>query len=185
MRAFITGTGRCGSVTCSRALAHARGLTVGHETHTNKTHHDRLAGDVANWTYPDDHLEVSPQLAWAVPILRARYPAARWVHLVRLDAEACARSLANWSNMAAFARYHFLNYHVDVDDLVTARAAYKITRALCEATLPADHFRLELEHAKAQWPACWEFLGLTGDLDASLAEWDTRHNQTLNCSSRL
>lgn len=175
MRVFATGTGRCGSVTFSKACAHAANYTCGHETHTNKWTPKGLRGDVANWDYPDDHIEVSPQLAIGIPLLRRCYPEARWVHLVRTDRDACARSLRGRSDMRAFARYWFLN--ADPDETAVAYAIYDTVRSLCEALLP-DAFTLTLERARAEWRACWDFLGAQGDFPSSLREWDRRYNAT-------
>jgi hypothetical protein len=175
MRIFVTGTGRCGSVTFSRACRHLANYTCGHETHTNKPTVEGLRGDVANWEYPDNHVEVSPQLVIGIPILRRRYPEARWVHLLRRDRDACAHSLCGRSDMRAFAKYWFLN--ADPDELSVAYAVYDTVRSLCEALLP-DAFTLELEQARSQWTACWEFMGARGDFQRSLREWDTRHNAT-------
>jgi len=175
MRVFVTGTGRCGSLTFHKACQHATNYTSSHETHTNKVADGRLAGDVANWEYPDDHIEVSPQLVIAVPILRKRYPRAKWVHLVRTDRDACARSLYHKSDMRAFAAYWFLNDAPD--EAAVAYAIYDTVRSLCDALLP-DAFTLELERAAEQWRACWDFMGARGDFRASLDEWNTRHNVT-------
>lgn len=173
MRIFVTGTGRCGSVTFSRACRHITNYTCGHETHTNKPEAEGLRGDIANWDYPDDHIEISPQLVIGIPILRRRYPEARWVHLVRTDRDACARSLYNRSDMRAFAKYWFLN--TDPDEVAVAYAVYDTVKSLCEALLP-DAFTLELERAARQWPACWEFLGAEGDFQGSLRRWSTKYN---------
>jgi hypothetical protein len=175
MRIFVTGTGRCGSVTFSQACRHVTNYTCGHETHTNKRTAEGLRGDVAHWDYPDNHIEVSPQLVIGIPILRRRYPEARWVHLVRRDRDACARSLCLRSDMRAFAKYWFLN--ADPDELSVAYAVYDTVRSLCQALLP-DAFTLELEQARLQWRACWEFIGARGDFARSLREWETRHNAT-------
>jgi hypothetical protein len=175
MRIFVTGTGRCGSVTFSKACRHITNYTCGHETHTNKTTPEGLCGDVANWQYPDNHIEVSPQLVIGIPVLRRRYPRAKWVHLVRGDRDACARSLCIRSDMRAFAAYWFLN--AEPDELSVAYAVYDTVRGLCESLLP-DAFTLELERARLRWSACWEFLGARGDFPGSLREWETKYNAT-------
>ena len=173
MRIFVTGTGRCGSVTFCKACGHVHNYTCGHESHTNKPAREGLRGNVANWDYPDDHIEVSPQLVIGIPILRRRYPDAKWVHLLRTDRDACARSLYNRSDMRAFAKYWFLN--ADPDQVAVAYAIYDTVKGLCEALLP-DAFTLELERAQQQWRGCWDFLGARGDFQSSVREWNTKHN---------
>ena len=176
MRIFVTGTGRCGTVTFSKACAHISNFTSGHETHTNKRRGGRLGGDVANWDYPDNHIEISSQLVIAIPILKKKYPDARWIHLVREDRDACARSLCGWSDMAAFAKYWFLN--AQPDPLATAYAIYDTVRGMAEAMLP-DAFIFRLEQAASDWPACWEFMHAAGDRRAAAAEFQTRYNATI------
>ena len=178
MRAFVTGTGRCGTVTFSEACRHADNYTCGHETHTNL---GSCSGRIACWEYADGHIEVSHHLVIAIPLLRDLYPNARWVHLVRDDREACARSLARRFPLGAFARVWFFRRTAPL--MPAAYAFYDTVNALCRALIP-DAFVLHLETAEEQWADCWEFLGCQGDFDASLAEWSVRHNATQPSASR-
>jgi len=188
MRIFVTGTGRCGSVTFSRACRHITNYTVGHETHTNKRDAGRMVGDILNLDYPDDHIEVSPQLAIQIPLLRDRYPHAKWVHLIRTDRDACARSLLHRSDMRAFARYNFLSE--GDDGQAVAYAIYDTMRTVVDACLDPDRLTiatapglvipaiaLHLETIKREWRGFWDWAGAEGDFDASLAEWDRRYNK--------
>ena len=70
-----------------------------------------------------------------------------------------------------------LSLNSDPDELSVAYAVYDTVRSLCQALLP-DAFTLELEQARLQWRACWEFIGARGDFARSLGEWETRHNAT-------
>jgi len=183
MRIFVTGTGRCGSVTFSRACRHATNYTVGHETHTNKRVDGKMVGDILNLEYPDDHIEVSPQLAIQIPLLRDRYPDARFVHLVRADRDACARSLAGRSDMRAFARYNFLSEGDDFE--AVSYAIYDTMRSTIDDALAglyarAQATRLELEIIKTHWRHFWAWIKAEGDFDASLAEWNRRYNRGKN-----
>jgi hypothetical protein len=54
MNIFVTGTGRCGTTTFSKAYSHIKNYTSGHET---------KAG-IINRKYPNNHIEVDPHLFW-------------------------------------------------------------------------------------------------------------------------
>lgn len=81
MRVFVTGTGRCGTVSFWRAC----------EFITNyKSSHETVSLDL---TYPDGIIEVNSQLRHSVTHLHNKYPKARWVHFIR-SPETCIPSLA-------------------------------------------------------------------------------------------
>lgn len=169
MRAFVVGTGRCGTTTFSEACMHATNYTVGHETAT---------GRIADWGYPENHIEVSAPLVVAIPILRRRYPAARWVHLIRADKRTCAQSLRAMSlgrTVRAFAWVFFQSHNPNLT--VASEAMYDCLNGMCDLMLPEERFTLTLEHAKEQWLACWQFMRCEGDYHASLQEWDVRYNR--------
>lgn len=172
MRVFVTGTGRCGTVTCSKAFSHATNYTVGHESH---------AGRIADWDYPDQHIEVSAQLVDAIPILRQRYPEAYWIHLLRLDHQSCIRSMARLRE--ACEAYAFLHFQArpqsEAEYLAVAEAWHAHCLRQCRQWLPRERsIVLHLEEVKTHWPIVWDDLGCEGDLAASLKEWDVRYNST-------
>jgi len=101
MRVFVTGAGRCGSVTFAKACEAAGfvGYTCAHESHR---------GANPPWEYPDNHIEVDPRLTWHVPTLLKKYPEAMWVVLDR-DRDAMAVSwakrrgtMAAWRRLSSF-----------------------------------------------------------------------------------
>ncbi len=51
MRIFVIGTGRCGTVTFSKACEHITNYISGHETTT----HGKLGN---NFDFPDNHIEI-------------------------------------------------------------------------------------------------------------------------------
>lgn len=168
MRIFVTGTGRCGTVTFFRAAAHARNLKVGHESQTG---HEA----VNHWQYPDNHIEVSCQLAFAMPILLRRYPDAKWIHLVR-QREACVRSLAGQLTveMQHWAEHVFQAFRPN--PIAAAEAFYDCTVATIDALLPPGSLRLEMERAERLWSEVWRFMGCQGDFEASRSEWRRAYN---------
>jgi hypothetical protein len=105
VRIFVTGPGRCGTVTFAAACKDAhlscegRAMTAAHES---------LMGQEPGWTYPDDHVEAEPRLLWQIHDLLREYPDARWVILHR-DHDALVESwaervptMAAWSRLALF-----------------------------------------------------------------------------------
>lgn len=96
-RVFVTGAGRCGTLTFAKACEHVKGFTAAHESHAG-----RISTD-----YPEHHIEVDPHLLWIAPGLIERYPEARWVILERKDMGAHVRSLSARATMDAWARLAF------------------------------------------------------------------------------
>lgn len=172
MRVFVTGTGRCGTSTFTQAVRHATNFTAGHETRIG----NRSIGVL---DYPDQHIEVSPHLAFFIPLLRQQHPDARWVHLIR-ERESCIRSLEsqvpdvlrNWA-------WDWFEASPGDDLRKTAEALYDSMNALISALLP-DAFVIRLETAAEQWPDCWRFMGCEGDFSASRQEWLRAYNHGSN-----
>lgn len=75
MRVFVVCTGRCGSMTLSKALGHATNYTCAHESRSGRIT-DRLA-------YPDQHIEVDNRLSFMLGLLHKRYPEAFYIWLRR------------------------------------------------------------------------------------------------------
>lgn len=176
---FVLCTGRCGSTTFAKAFAHATNWTAGHETRTYLTGPARLA-------YPPRHIEADNRLSWMLGRLdRAFGKDAFYVHLTR-DPDAVARSferrLAKKAGIiSAYAGEILMgapvrskniapfDFSLDYVDTVTEN----IRLFLRDKPLQMD-FRLETGRADTE--TLWNRLGLTGNLDAALAAWDTRHN---------
>ncbi len=85
MNVFVLCSGRCGSLTFTRACSHITNFTAGHESRVRELGSARLA-------YPDQHIECDNRLAWMLGRLDRQYgDQARYVHLTRRD-EDCAES---------------------------------------------------------------------------------------------
>lgn len=143
MRAFVVGTGRSGTSTFYQAARHIVGYTAGHES---------TAGNIPSWEYPDNHIEVSSQLVYGIPRLRARYPDAVWVHLIR-DRNTCIQSLARqcWDAMQCFSKQWFQTDH-PADVYRAAAQFYDLTNELITATAPPDTLVINLEDLAVAWP---------------------------------
>lgn len=87
MRVFVIGTGRCGTVTLSRALALQASFSVGHESRAAHFR-DRLF-------YPDRHIEIDNRLTWFASLLREIYEVNETVFVhMRRDPYEVAMSYA-------------------------------------------------------------------------------------------
>lgn len=152
MRCFVVGTGRCGTSTFYNLALTLNGYTVGHET---------KAGRALIPEYSDNHIEVDHELSYLIPLLKDRYPDARFVHLVR-EREACVESLVRetWDRMEAFSFAWFQSRH-PWDVVAAARIYYDATNRLIEEMAPA--MTIPLAELREAWPG---FCALIG------AEWD-------------
>lgn len=170
MRVFVVGTGRCGSVTFSKACSHITNFTCAHESYCP----DR--------SYPDNHIEVNCQYHSCMASLMLKYPDAFWVHLLRKK-EDCVASLAAMNYGTEMHKWYELyptlcfppdNIEVTAGqfyDDVTARI-----RALMSLLPPSRTCVIHLENIQHQWTYFWEAIGATGNFEQSLATWSTKHN---------
>lgn len=167
-RAFVVGTGRCGTSTFFQAAKALHGWTAGHES---------KAGDLPTWDYPDQHVEVDHELVYAIPVLRHRYPDARWVHLIR-DREPCVRSLARqtWERMEAFALQWFQTTH-PADTAAAAGFYYDLTNRLIEALCPPElTMRIRTEELAERWPEFCAWIGADCDVELAAEALARRYN---------
>lgn len=179
MRVFVLCTGRCGSVTLSRAASHATNFTAGHETRCHMIGADRF-------DYPDGHIEVDNRLSWMLGRLNTTIvPEDRFVHLLR-DREAVAQS--------HLARYDFgimLAYRSQIlmraPQLSSDVAPIDFCRDYVDTvTENIRHFladkehvmTIQLENLQQDFAMFWDWIGATGDRQAALDTCLVRHNET-------
>ena len=165
MRVFVLGTGRCGTVTFSKACEHIENYTVGHESH---------AGRVGDFNYPDDHIEVDSRLVECIAHLLVEYPDAFFVQLMR-SRDDCVASMARRPKQDMYCRLHFA---ADPDRYRAAQVRYFEYNTRIQMMIP-DAYIMWLESAPTMWPEFWSEINADGDFEASLAEWDTRYNATV------
>ena len=164
MRVIVVGTGRCGTVTFSKACAHIENFSVAHEGH---------AGTVGDFDYPDDHIEVDSRLVECLAHLIERYPDAMFVHLMR-ERDACVASMASRKTQNVYCRLHF---DADPDRQRAAEVRYFEYNRRIQIMIPKAYV-MWLESAQTMWPDFWSTIKAKGDFDASRAEWDTKYNAT-------
>jgi len=179
MNVFVIGTGRCGSVTFSKACQHIANYTSGHETHAGILTDERLK-------YSDAHVEVDPHLAWTLGLILNRYPNAFYVHLQRRRDEV----LQSWfrrgihpnrgaaplidvmfqTNSARLSPHQYRDSLALLYDTVTANVANGLTQV--------RSMDVWLHEAKESFPAFWRAIDAEGDLESARCEFDKHYNQS-------
>lgn len=173
---FVLSTGRCGSLTFSRACRHVDNFTVGHETRAKLSGRDRV-------DYPARHIEVDNRLSWFLGDLQQRYgDNAYYVHLSR-DRDAVANSFnKRWHLRTSIVRGYCeyicmtspkdpLAACYDYIDAVTSN----IVAFLRDKSRVMD-FRME-DHANT-FPAFLGWIGAEGNLRGACSEWNVSHNRS-------
>lgn len=174
MNVFILNSGRCGSTTFIRACSHIHNFTALHESRSGLIGAERL-------NYPANHIEADNRLSWFLGRLERQYGDDAWyVHLSR-ERAATAASFARRSEFGIMQAYRdgiLLGlqgtpsaHEVALDYLDTIEA--NITHFLRDKS---HQMQFRLEQAQEDFPRFWEWVGAEGDLQAALAEWQTRHN---------
>jgi hypothetical protein len=166
LRVFVLCTGRCGSVTLSKALEPATNYTVGHETRWGQVLPHRV-------DYPEDHIEVDNRLAWILGSLGERYPRAFYVHLTR-DRIAVARSFnRRWAN-ATMRGYRALS---DLPEGPATAMDYVNTVNSNIRHFLRDKRSMTLElGSDVGFEELWSSIEADGDFDGALAIWNHVHN---------
>jgi len=146
---FVTGTGRCGSCTFYHLASTLSNYRASHE---------KFAGEVHDFAFEDGEIYVIPQLVYAIPVVKKKYPDAKWVHLIR-KREACVRSLMTQcrQSMEEFRHQWFLT--TDPEKLrASTEAFYDLTNAMCIEMLPEAR-TMHIENISEEWPGFCEWIG--------------------------
>lgn len=175
MRVFVLGTGRCGTMTFSKACGHITNYTSGHETH--RLHPERFPH------YPDNHIEVDAHLAWMLGDL-ALLPIAhrdgqvRFFSLYR-NIEDTAKSFLPRPNARALATAIFqLHRECTIEDMrrLVQLIAQNINYFLSKQKTMRFVMRGWINEAYKWWPEFWDWIGAEGDMEAGRAEFKIRYN---------
>ena len=174
MNVFILNTGRCGSTTFIKACQHITNFTCDHESRVT------LLGD-ARLEYPADHIEADNRLSWFLGRLDRRYGAdAIYVHLQR-DRRKTAESFAERYSRGVIFAYRnaiLMRLPADLDPLAVSLDYCDTVNSNIETFLKDKPLKMsfQLENARQDFERFWEYIGAQGDLDAALAEFNTRYN---------
>lgn len=170
MRVFVTCIGRCGSVSFRKACRYTTNFRTGHETNCGQLE------------YPDNFIEVSPQIRSVIQPIATKYPDALWVHLYR-DPAACMRSLIRLEHGDVLRAYQKLfpsimpsNQLVDVAERFYYAENNRIELALRLAVPEANRRVMHLETIQDEWSEFWDWIGAEGNYMASLLAWDVKRN---------
>lgn len=174
---FVLCTGRCGSVTFTKSLAHATNYTSGHETRTHCV-------GAARFDYPPRHIEVDNRLSWFLGRLDRTYgDRAFYVRLTR-DADEVARSFARREGRGIMGAYyqHVLmrapRLSADVTPLAFAQDYVEtVTENIRHFLRDKTHqMEFRVEAAGHDLSDLWARIGAEGALDAAVGEWAIRYN---------
>lgn len=178
MRIFCLGTGRSGTTTFTRALAHATNFSSGHESRAD------LVGD-ARLEYPDWHAEADNRLTWMLGPLGDRFgDDPVYVHLIRdrsvvIDSFR-ERHRGRISILRAFGMGIIARREPYTDDEWSeVAAAYVDTVTSNIRAFLVGRPRvveMTLEDPLVGFERVWALGGVEGDYDRASAEWSIRHN---------
>lgn len=173
---FVLCTGRCGSMTLTRACQHFSNYSAGHETRT------QFAGE-KRFAYAPNHIECDNRLAWLLGRLQRHYgDNAAYVHLTR-DKDAVAQSFRKRGQGIIKA------YSNDILARSAAKASYQsaLTYAYDYVDTVTENIRLflhdkphvmemQLETLRDDFPVFCGWIGAQGDIEAAMAELEINHN---------
>lgn len=177
MNVFVTGTGRCGTVTFSKAAEKIQNFSAGHETKAGCL-------DERRWDYPPHHIEVDPHLSWTLGTLIARYPDAYYVHLQRNRDEVVEswfrRGIRSHSGAAPLIDVIFQTKSHQIGPEEYRRALgllYDVVNDNIEAAFRQVNSRhIWLHQARQGFCRLWDDIGAVGNRDSALREFDVRYN---------
>lgn len=176
MNVFILSTGRCGSLTFSKACEHIRNYTSAHESRVTTLGPERLH-------YPDNHIESDNRLCWFLGRLDERYgDSAFYVHLKRDPAKVAAsysKRFKPGNMMMAYISGIYLFVRkarkIDVAQDYVETANANIDHFLKDKTRKME---INLETVATDFPEFWQRIGAEGDLAAAMGEFSIAYNAT-------
>lgn len=183
MNVFILNAGRSGSTTFNKACQHITNYTSAHESRAHVLGSTRL-------DYPQNHIEADNRLSWFLGRLDKQYGNdALYVHLTR-NVEATAKSHAQ----RAFRHGIFLAYRkgiltntpIEISDMSVALDYCDTVNSNIELFLKdkTNVMTFQLENAAHDFQLFWELIGAEGDREAALAEFERKHNATIDPTLR-
>jgi hypothetical protein len=174
MNVFVLNTGRCGSLSFTKACRHIANYSVGHESRSH------LLGP-ARLDYPDNHIEVDNRLSWFLGRLDARYGNdAIYVHLKRNDTATAMSFVRRYSEGIIDAYRRSVLMALSEDSLprsVCLDYCHTVNKNI-ELFLKGKSrtITVELESIKNDFPRFWRLISAEGDLEAALREFELTYN---------
>lgn len=184
-RVFVPCTGRCGSLTFVKACEHFTNFTAGHET-LSLQHGKRTDARYWEMDYPAYHIEADSRLAWMLGALDHKYRdhETYYIHLVRPKDEVVRsrmlRLKRGWGNLSRlFAKLFYVDPE-KIDEEVLG-GLYDITVQNIEAFIAHKPNSMTVRlgpNVKRDFRRFCRAVGAEGDIEAAVAEWDTKHHQS-------
>lgn len=192
MNVFVLCTGRCGSMTFSKACGHISNYTSGHETKTitRKTGSDYFS--FPDFSYLNRHIEIDNRLSWFLEELNQMYGNdSFYVHLKRRTINV-AKSIRNHRNCDAYLkRWYKKEILIHYPQLFAGTISNNERLSLCADYCNAVNSNIQLflrdksnkmnfllENAKQSFSKFWVTIGAEGNIRKALNEWDIKYNAT-------
>lgn len=179
---FVLCSGRCGSLTTSKALGHATNYTTGHESRWLEWQ------NTMRLNYPAQHIEVDNRLGWITGLLQQKFgdrDDVCYIHL-RPSRKDVAKSFAHRCKpgpMGLLENFGIIFSRPPRQMTIPQRT--EVALGMIDAvTANIDLFLRDKPHkadmriatARDQFPGIWKMLGCQGSLKNALNEFNTRHN---------
>ena len=180
MNISCLSTGRCGSTTFAKSIAHARNYTSGHETRATIVGND-------HFNYPDFHIESDNRLSWMLGSLDEFYgDNPIYIHLLRNPDEVAASYCKRYSPSFIGGIMHGFGHGIlqqgalyegenlrNLADLYVNVVNQNIKSFLKDKTMVVV---MDMANPKESIIKIWEMGKMEGDLEKALSEWDVKHN---------
>lgn len=180
MRVIVVGTGRCGTMTFSKACGHITNYTSNHETKAGVIH------PIERFTYPDNHIEVDPHISWTLGLIVQLYPDAFFVHLQRRKEEVVRswlnRGIHKHKGPAPLVNVMFQS----VSDRLDSQSYRRATETLYDSMIAnielglsqVNSIHVWLHEAQDGFLEFWQRIYAEGDFDKAISEFEIKYNQS-------
>lgn len=178
MNVFVLCSGRCGSVTISRACQHMTNYTSSHESHAGLLGKKRVI-------FPDNHIEIDNRLSWFLGKLDKEYrdKPTKYARLSRdFDETAISYSKRFQSIhgiMFGYAFSIYRNLNKNVRTFQVARDYVETVYSNIDLFLKdKEYVDIRLENFQEDYIKFWDFIGAEGDLNKALEILNKKHNSS-------
>lgn len=176
MNIFVLCTGRCGSVTFTKACQHMTNYTASHESRSRLLGMDRFA-------YPENHIEVDNRLSWLLGRLDKIYgDNAFYVHLIRNINETAFSFIKRYNKgiIKAYKSGIMMKLPKDTPPFSVAKDYCITVNTNIRLFLKDKSNKMEfkLENAKHHFRKFWSLIDAKGDIYSALNEFNITYNKS-------
>ena len=186
MNIFILCTGRCGSMSISRACKDLENFSSGHETRISMLGVERL-------NFPSNHIEADNRLSWFLGRLDAKYGNdAFYVHMTRDPIETAKSYNRRWYHVGSIVRSYTEGILTKPLQLVSSNDLLKYSEDYC-TTVNENivHFLkdkdkkcvIRLEHLESDFLKFWDLIEAKGNKSKALEALNQKHNKSRTSNS--